>query len=72
MEENETFYITFDERLLDYLKNSDAQTHFVSFVEVENEVDIPTALSMKIKKSDRHQISSKPFKIKSYSEEVNT
>ena len=49
------FRIIFDDSQQGFLKNSDASAHLVDVVEAETE-------------SDRHQISSKPYKIKSIEE----
>lgn len=57
------FRIVFDECEKGYLKNSDASAHFVDTVEAESIEDVPSAIFIKIKRSDRHQISRKPFKI---------
>lgn len=62
------FRIIFDDSQQGFLKNSDASAHLVDVVEAETEADVSAALFMKIMKSDRHQISSRPYKIKSIEE----
>lgn len=62
------FRIIFDEKEKGFLTNSDASAHRVDFVDADSIEDVEAALYLKIKKSDRRQISSKDFKIKSIEE----